>query len=161
VLAAGSPATGIAWKGRPPRTNYEIRLEARRVEGSDFFCGLTFPVGDEYCTFIAGGWGGGATGLSNIDNLAAIDNESTDYINFQKDKWYRIRLQVTDSTIRVWIDEKKIVDVTREGHKFSIWFEQEPMRPLGIASWYTTAELRNIELHPVQKDDEDGRSDGQ
>ena len=37
--------------------DYELRLEAKRVEGGDFFCGLTFPVGKEYCTLILGGWG--------------------------------------------------------------------------------------------------------
>jgi hypothetical protein len=145
-LAAGNPATGIAWKGELPRTNYEVHLDAQRVEGSDFFCGLTFPVGDAYCTFIAGGWGGGATGLSNIDNLPAVENETTDYINFQTGKWYHFRLRVTDERIEVWIDDKQIVNVQRDERKFSIWFEQEPMRPLGIASWYTTAALRNIEL---------------
>jgi hypothetical protein len=30
--------------------------------------------------------------------------------------------------------------------KFSIWWEQEPARPLGIATWNTSAALRNIRL---------------
>src|SRR5262249_41529542 len=33
--------TGITWSNDLPRINYEITLEAMRVEGSDFFCGLT------------------------------------------------------------------------------------------------------------------------
>jgi hypothetical protein len=150
VIEAGDPATGIAWKGEFPRSNYEVRLEARRVQGSDFFCGMTFPVGDAYCTFIAGGWGGGVTGLSNIDNIAAVENETTDHIHFEQDKWYAIRLRVTDDKVQVWVDEKKMVDVNRQGRKFSIWFEQEPMRPFGIASWYTTAHLRNIEMRRLE-----------
>src|SRR5687768_17187826 len=46
-----------------PRMNYEVSLDAMRVDGSDFFCGLTFPVGKDYCSFIVGGWGGGVVGL--------------------------------------------------------------------------------------------------
>src|SRR5690606_38236930 len=92
VLAMGQPASGVVWKGQPPRENYEISLEARRLEGNDFFCGLTFPVGDSYCTFIVGGWGGGTTGLSNLDGYSAVENETTGYSEFQQGCWYRIRV---------------------------------------------------------------------
>ena len=30
-----------------PKENFEIRWEANRLDGSDFFVGITFPVGDE------------------------------------------------------------------------------------------------------------------
>ncbi len=49
VLHAGSPMTGIAYRKTPPRTNFEISFDTRRVDGYDFFCGLTFPVGKAYC----------------------------------------------------------------------------------------------------------------
>lgn len=150
VLEAGNPATGIRWKEPFPKSNYELRLEAKRIEGSDFFCGLTFPVGDEYCTFIVGGWGGGTTGLSNIDDLAAIENETTDYIQFQQDKWYTVRLRVTDDSITAWIDDKQMLHVARKERSFSIWWEQEPLRPLGISTWYTHAAIRNVEMLPTQ-----------
>ena len=54
-----------------PREDYEVSLEARRLEGTDFFCGLTFPVGKEPCTLIIGGWGGTTVGLSNVDDYSA------------------------------------------------------------------------------------------
>ena len=146
VLNPGKPATGIAWKGDFPRSNYEVALEAKRMEGSDFFCGMTFPVGDEYCTLIVGGWGGGVVGLSNIDGVSAIENETTDYREFELNRWYRVRLRVSDAEIEVWLDGEQIVDVERQGHKFGIWWEQEPVRPFGIASWYTKAALRDIRL---------------
>ena len=68
LLGAGSSGTGIRWTGDFPHNNYEIELDAQRVDGSDFFCGLTFPIGDEKCTWIVGGWGGGTVGLSNVDS---------------------------------------------------------------------------------------------
>lgn len=145
-LAAGTPATGIVWQGEPLRMNYEIRLEARRVEGSDFFCGLTFPVDDSYCTLVLGGWGGGATGLSNVDDLAAIENLTTEFQEFENGTWYPIRLRVTPERIQAWIEDRMIVDIKTDEHRYRIWWEQEPARPLGITSWYTTSELRKIEL---------------
>src|SRR5437870_2614115 len=46
VLEMGDPFTGLNWTNDFPRMNYEVALDAMRVEGSDFFCGLTVPVGE-------------------------------------------------------------------------------------------------------------------
>ena len=46
VLGMGDPFTGINWTNDFPKMNYEVALDAMRVMGSDFFCGLTVPVGD-------------------------------------------------------------------------------------------------------------------
>src|SRR4030095_13557208 len=77
-LALGSVImTGVNWTSDIPRMNYEISLEAMRVDGSDFFCGLTFPVGEDPCSLIVGGWGGGVVGLSSLDGEDAANNETT------------------------------------------------------------------------------------
>src|SRR6267154_3788336 len=68
VLDKGTRLTGITWTNEPPEQNYEIELEAMRVAGSDFFCGLTFPVGDAHCSLILGGWGGEIVGISSINS---------------------------------------------------------------------------------------------
>src|SRR5258706_6796798 len=63
ILEAGRNLTGITWAGPDlPATNYEIALEAMRVEGHDFFAGVTFPVADSFCSLILGGWGGTVVG---------------------------------------------------------------------------------------------------
>lgn len=148
ILGSGKPATGIRYAGKTklPTSNYEISLDAKRVEGDDFFCGLTFPVGEGFCTLIVGGWGGGVTGLSNVDGMSAVDNETTGYTEFKNDQWYKIRLRVTDANIEAWIDDEQIVDLKTTDRKFAVWWEQEPARPLGIVSWNTKAALRNIKL---------------
>lgn len=146
ILGAGTPATGIRAAGDFPRSNYEVTLDAKRIEGSDFFCGITFPVGDDYLSLVLGGWGGGTTGISNLDGMSAIENETTGFQEFEENHWYHIRLRVTDEKVEVWIDDEQIVDVEHTTHKLSIWWEQEPVRPFGIASWYTKSALRNIRL---------------
>lgn len=146
ILGPGSPATGIAMSGSPPRIDYELNWEAKRIQGSDFFCGLTFPVNEDYLSLVIGGWGGGVTGLSNLDGMSAVENETTDYRKFEQDRWYRLRLRVTRENVTAWIDDAPIVDVALKGRKLSIWWEQEPVRPLGFAAWYTKAALRNLTL---------------
>ncbi|MFP6665708.1 MAG: DUF1080 domain-containing protein [Pirellulales bacterium] len=145
-MQAGGPETGIVRTDKPPRLNYELSLEAMRISGNDFFCGLTFPVKNEHCTLIVGGWGGTLVGLSNVDGIAANENETTTFADFKNKQWYRIRLRVTASNIDIWIDDRRMIQLETTDRKFNIWWEQEPMRPLGIATWYTGAALRNIKL---------------
>ena len=138
--------TGITWTNDLPRMNYEVSLDAQRVEGSDFFCGLTFSVGQEPCSFIVGGWGGGVVGLSSINGEDASQNETTSYMNFVKGRWYHIRLRVEPGKIQAWIDEERVVNLETAEKKLGIRFEMEPCVPLGIAAWNTAAALKNIQL---------------
>ena len=46
TIPAGEVMSGITWTGDFPKMDYEIRMDAMRAGGSDFFCGLTFPVND-------------------------------------------------------------------------------------------------------------------
>ncbi|HOZ49707.1 MAG TPA: DUF1080 domain-containing protein [Candidatus Hydrogenedentes bacterium] len=150
VLEAGRDLTGARWRDMPARMNYEIRLEAMRVEGDDFFCGLTFPVNDAPCTLIVGGWHGGTVGLSSLDYEDAASNDTTQYMTFENGRWYRIRLRVTAKRIQAWIDGQSLIDVSIEGRVVGIRHEMEPSRPLGIASWRTTAAIRNIVFEPLE-----------
>jgi hypothetical protein len=150
VLGKGDPATGISWKGDLPRNNYELTWQAQRRSGSDFFCGLTFPVRDSHCTLILGGWGGQIVGLSNIDGFSAVENSTTRTVAFEEKRWYQLRLRVTDAKIQVWLDEKPLVDVDAKGKKFSIWWEQEPVTPLGIVTWNTEGAIKDLRWKTLQ-----------
>ena len=151
ILGMGDGCTGITWKRDFPRSGYEVSLDAKRVAGTDFFCGITFPAGKSPCSFIVGGWGGGTVGLSNIDGKDAAENETTSIRNFEKDKWYHIRLVVTDNSIESWIDSLKVIDFTIGTKKLSIRPEVDLSRPFGIATWYTTAAIKNIRLQRIEK----------
>lgn len=153
VLGAGKPLTGITRVEPFPRANYEIRFEAARQAGSDFFASITFPVGDSFCTWVTGGWGGDIVGLSNLDGWDASDNETRTYFDFERGRWYAFRLQVTEKRIQAWIDDKSIIDAQIEGREISLRFgEIELSAPLGFASYATTGAVRKIEyrLLPVR-----------
>jgi hypothetical protein len=141
--------TGITWTNDLPRMGYEISLDAKRVQGSDFFCGLTFPVGTNYLSLIVGGWGGGVIGLSSVDGMNASENETTSYMNFVNGRWHHIRLRVEPEKIQAWIDEDRVVDLETTGKSFSIRIEMETSKPLGIATWNTAAALKNIQLRKL------------
>lgn len=146
ILDKGLGITGIKWIKDFPETNYEVSLEAKRVGGSDFFCGVTFPVKESFNTLVIGGWGGSVVGLSCIDEEDAANNITCDFRNFEMDRWYKIRLRVTDIKIEAWIDNDKIVDFTIRNHILSLRWEVESSKPFGIATWQTTGALRNIKL---------------
>jgi hypothetical protein len=142
--------TGITWTEPFPHANYELRMEAMKVEGSDFFAGITFPVHDSFCTWINGGWGGMMVGLSSLDGNDASENETTSGKDFARSRWYALRLRVTDERIEAWIDEQKVIDVNISGVEVGLRpGEIELSKPLGIASYNTTAKLRKIEYRLV------------
>jgi hypothetical protein len=151
VLNMGDPFTGINYTKPFPKMNYEIAFDAMRLMGSDFFCGLTVPVGDSFCSLIVGGWGGSLVGISSFDGMDASENETTKFVNFEKDRWYRIRLRVTKSRIEAWIDGKKMVNVDTSGKKISLRpGDIELSKPMGLAAWQTSAALREIKVREVE-----------
>lgn len=149
TLGLSDGCTGIVWTNGFPTVNYEVHLDAMRIEGYDFFCGLTFPVKQRHCTLIVGGWGGQLVGLSCIDGHDASENDTTRVKMFDNNRWYRIRIRVTDARIEAWINEEQVVNVEQADHVFSLRSEVMDYKPLGIASWRTTAGIRNIYLNPL------------
>jgi len=153
-LETGSPLTGITYKGKQlPRTNFEISLEAMKVDGIDFFCALTFPVEKSHCSFVVGGWAGAVVGLSSIDGKDASENKTTRYMSFDSERWYKIRVRVTPQNISAWIDEKQVVDQDIVGHKISTRGEVDLSAPLGIASYETYSALRKIRIRELSKEE--------
>ncbi len=152
VLDYGANLTGVTYTKEFPKTNYEIVAECRRIAGTDFFCGLTFPVSDSHCSLILGGWGGALVGLSTIDGLDASMNETNQIVPFTKGKWYKVKLRVTPKKILVWLDGKQIISQDLAKHKISIRPEVLPNCPLGFASFATQAGIRNIQYRDIKNE---------
>ena len=147
IIGMGEPMTGVTWAGEElPRVDYEISFEAQRNEGNDFFGTLTFPVQKDTCSFVLGGWGGGVIGLSSLDGNSAVENQTTGYKEFEKGKWYKVRVRVTKTKIEVWLDDKQVVDVDYTDKKVGIRIEVELSKPLGFTTYRTTGAIQEIKL---------------
>ena len=142
----GAVITGVHWGDEPPAlSNYEISLDAMKLDGHDFFLALTFPVKDSHATFVIGGWGGGVVGISSVDDLNASENETMNIEGFENDRWYEVRVRVTDEKIEAWIDEDQMVDLELEDRKISLLpGDIELSVPIGLAAYQTRAQYRNI-----------------
>ena len=150
ILETGKTLTGITWSGgQLPKTNYEIAMQGMRVAGHDFFAGITFPVGDSFCSLILGGWGGSVVGLSSINFLDASENETSQSIDFENGRWYNVRIRVTPEKIQAWLDDRQIIDQALKDNKISVRIEVEASEPLGIATWKTTGALRDIRIRTL------------
>ena len=148
VMEAGSPMAGIN-RSRDedlPKSNYEISLEAKRTEGIDFFCGLTFPVQNSFCTLIVAGWAGATVGLSNVDGQDASSNDTNVLMDLKDNRWYKIRVRVTDEAITCWIDDEQVIHQEIEGHKISYRPDVTPCLPLGLCAFESSVAYRNIVL---------------
>ena len=149
VMNTGTDMTGITFTGKMPKSNYELLIEAQRLDGFDFFAGTTFPVGDGFASFIPGGWGGGVTGISSINGRDASENETTSPFTYKDKTWYKFRIRVTDAKLKVWIDDKEQVDVDRKDKIFSLRNEVDLSKPLGISTWNTKGAIKTIKLREL------------
>ena len=151
LIEAGQSLSGITFTNPVPKTNFEVTLEALKIQGSDFFIGLTFPVAEAHATLVLGGWGGATTGISSIDGLDASENDTTKFLGYDKDKWFRIRMKVTPGRLETWINDDKIVDQDIKERRISMRFgEIENSVPFGLATYQTTTVIRKVEIKPVQ-----------
>ena len=160
VIPNGLELSGVVYNGKKPipTINYEVRFETKRVNGSDFFGGLTFPVGTNHCTLVVGGWGGGLIGISSIDNLDASENETTEYEAFKNDVWHKIHLKVGGEKeverFTLWLDGKEKFEVDVKGRQLAMRTgDIEMSMPFGLSTFMSTAYIRNIEIRSFSKPD--------
>ena len=151
VMDFGFPMTGLNFTGEFPTEAFEIEMEANRLDGSDFLCGLTFPVGKGFCSYIGGGWGGTLVGLSCVDYNDAANNSTTQFFDFENKKWYKFRVRVDAKNITCWIDDKEMVKQAREGHEFQVRSEVNASRPMGIAVYQSRVAVRNLRYRVLEE----------
>lgn len=149
IIECGNEMTGVRWSGEPPEKDYEITLEAMRLSGGDFFCGLTAPYKETVFSLIVGGWGGTCVGISSLDWLDAYNNETAQFRTFRSHVWYPVKLRVAGDRIQAWVDKEQLVDVEVADRDVDIRWEMAPTKPLGIATWRTTGAIRNFKVTPL------------
>ena len=156
VLEAGRNRTGAACLKEVPTTDYEIALEAMRETGAADFCNLVFPVGESHCALTLGGYETMA-GLDQVDGQPFNENEATRNLAYQQREWYRVLVRVTDARIEAWVGGEKVVDLPREGHRYALREDYQPLRPVGVSTWDTTGVLRSIQVRGLKPGSQEAR----
>lgn len=151
IIGKGDLITGIRWTGDFPKTGYEVTLSAKRVNGNDFFCGLTFPVRESYLTLVLGGWRGALSGLSCIDGYDAANNHTGIVYGFGTGYWYDVRLRVTENKVEAWVSGEKLIDFTIGKSRMSLRPEVESSVPFGITTYQTTGAIKDIRLRMINE----------
>jgi hypothetical protein len=150
VMEKGRAMTGLTYaRADFPKVDYEVSLEGKKLDGDDFFCTTTFPVGNSFCSLVVGGWGGTIVGLSSLNSQDASENDTSTRKEFARDRWYLVRIRVTGERIVAWIDDEKMVDVGTEGKKVGIRLECSASKPFGFATWHTAGAVRNIRVRAL------------
>ena len=154
-IADGNLLNGIARTAFPEIDGpYEMRIEAMRLEGRDIFLGVTFPVPgkNSAITFVAGGWGGQTTGLSNIDGLDAMENATGSAQNYEDGRWYAFRFEVSEERIDVWMDGRLIVGAFIARSKISLRpGEVDLTLPFGFFTYNTVGAIRKVEIEELRE----------
>ena len=146
---SGDPFSGIAYTNAPLTMNYELSLEAQRAEGSDFFIALTIPVEKSFCTVIIGGWGGGLCGISSFDHCDASENQWTECLRLENNRWYTLRVRVTPGVLQVFLNKDLYTARVEyeESSRLSLRFgDIDKTKPLGLATYCTRAYWRDFTL---------------
>ena len=158
VMEKGQAMTGVVCKKADfPRMDYEVTFEGKKIDGDDFFCTTTFPVGKDHCSLVMGGWGGQVVGLSSLNFQDASENETTKSKEFKHGEWYKVRIRVTKNRIQAWIGDAKagdkaaeqFVDVDTTDRKVGTRLECDACKPFGFCTWYTSGAVRNVRVRPL------------
>lgn len=159
ILHAGSPMTGVVYPHWAhdglPVTDYAIQYEAKRISGEDFFGTVTFPVGsvDRCVSFVLGGWGGSQVGISSIDGYDASENLTGSRQHLETGRWYHIRIEVREKSLRVLLDDRPIINTNIAGRQLGMRAgEIDRCMPFGFASFRTEARLRNLKVEKLPAD---------
>lgn len=150
IIGQGEVLSGLKYTNAVPRVNYEVEIEARKLAGNDFFIGLTVPVNTNHCTLVCGGWGGGVTGISSLNYLDASENDTTVVVNYEKDRWYKLRFRVEPKALTFWLDGEKLIEADISERSVGMRpGEIEQCVPFGLATFQTRSEIRKVVLRTL------------
>jgi hypothetical protein len=151
----GKPMTCVAYTNSFPTMSYEVKMEAMRKEGSDFFVAMTIPVESNACTVVIGGWGGSLCGISSINFMDAAENQHSEAVNLKNDVWYTLRVRVTPGVLEVFLNDTlytaKVEFQNSTVFSLRAGSDIDKTLPFGLATYETHALWRNLTVTTIEK----------
>ena len=65
-------------------------------------------------------------------------------------KWYDVEVEVGGGRIVVALDDEVIIDHKIDDHRFDVWPQQEPARPLGVTTYATKGAFRSFVVRRLE-----------
>ena len=128
--------------------DYELTLQAERIEGAEGFLVLFRADGDNFYWFNAGGWSNtqhaiekGTAGHGRWSVLNGLQVPGS----IETDRWYDVRIRCEGSHFRVWLDGNSVFDFTDDAAHLS--------GRIGIGTWVTKSAFRNIVVKGIPDGD--------
>lgn len=161
----GKPLSGIAYTNPFPTMSYEVKMEAMRKEGADFFVAMTLPIHSNACTVVIGGWGGGLCGISSIDYMDAAENPYSEGVSFTNGVWYTLRVRVTPRLLEVFLNDTlytaKVPFESSTAFTLRAGSDIDKTLPFGLATYETCGLWRNLTVTTLEKTPPPGRDSDQ
>jgi len=127
--------------GDPAWTDYEFTLEAQKTGGSEGFLILFRETGPAaHYWYNLGGWGNTSHRLEK-----AVQGEARRAVGpgvqerIETGKWYRIRVRCEGDHIRIWLDDRQVLDYTDTT-------SPNLKGRVGVGTWATQAKFRNLKV---------------
>ena len=128
--------------------DYELSLQARKVDGAEGFLVMFRANGDDFYWFNAGGWGNTLhaieKGIAGQGRWGVLDGlEQAGSIDL--DLWYNIRIRCEGNHFQVWLNENPVFDFTDAAAHLS--------GQVGLGTWLTRADFKNILVTEIPSGD--------
>ena len=151
ALQAESDGAGIAATQPVPAVGYEVTADATRSGGRGDFCTLVFPIAGQQCVlYVGGAEEGNAFALGYVDGSRFADDELTRRVDYERGRYYRIRLRVMPDTVRAWLDGEEMLDLATEGRRLEVGTYVPELVPFGVYAWNSQALIRSIRIRELK-----------
>ena len=152
----GGFGIGIASTLRVPTVDYEVNIEAMRIEGLEF-ASLHFPFHESAYSLSVGSGADHVVGIWFVDGKRGDENATTRRIAFKNNRWYRIRLRVCRRRIQAWIDGEQMFDLSTESSKLTpddfqaaAWNHSFGVYGVGMAGESCRSVVRAIQIRSLR-----------
>jgi WD40 repeat protein/tetratricopeptide (TPR) repeat protein len=127
------------WLGDTRWTDYDLEVEAQRVDGSEGFAvGFRMADSDNLLAANFGGWSNQRTGVEvKTEGDVKIHWASMWPQSIEAGRWYRVRVHARGDRFTVLLDDTEILSLTEHGH---------PHGAVGLHSWNTANRFRNLKV---------------
>jgi hypothetical protein len=148
VLGKGGPCTGIQYTGDLPKSDYEFSFEVMSHSASGGLMSMAFHVeGSSTMASIDVHDGGTIEAIMRV--VDGGNRGIAAKARFEKGRWYRVLVQVTQSRLLVLLDDEKLFDWPRPQHSFGKPVEWGALVPFGIGNWDAETSLRRIQVRRI------------